>query len=185
MATIRPSLTAAITTQVNAPAIIQPIQPPAAALAAPATANSIFVPFRKKGGLYDADSLITITSLLNQWNTYTSDHTPGECAIFSGYDAANAPANIAANVFLAMFNNNYQYVINFLSSIVADIQRAALDPLGSNCHNPLGVAANTNIIGIVNGLIIQIQKDRVLPTFYRQLNQFFPKDNQKISSVAF
>ncbi len=156
-ATIRQTLTTAITAQVANPAIIQPIPVPAANanLNAPAPAKSIFVPFRKKNGAYDADSLITITSLLNQWNVYTSDHTLGECGIFSGYDENNAPANIGANVFLAMFNNDYQYAIDFLSSIVADIQIAAFNG-GSHCQNPAGNAANPNIIGIVNGLITQI-----------------------------
>lgn len=157
MATIRPSLTAAITTQVNAPAIIQPIQPPAAPLAAPATANSIFVPFRKKGGLYDADSLITITSLLNQWNIYTSDHTPGECGIFSGYDNANVPTIIGGHVLLAMFNNDYQYALNFLSSIDADI--TAQTALGaSNCTNQQGVQATPNIAQVIFQLIQEVNR---------------------------
>lgn len=148
MATIRQTLTAAITAQVNNPQVIQPIPVPNINLGGAAPANSIFVPFRKKNGLYDADSLITITSLLNQWNVYTSDHTPGECGIFSGYDTADAPINIAPYIFLATFNNDYQYAIDFLSSIVADIQIAALNG-GSNCQNPAGVALNSNIVGII------------------------------------
>jgi hypothetical protein len=149
MATIRQTLTAAITAQVNNPQVIQPIPVPNINLGGAAPANSIFVPFRKKNGAYDRDSLITITSLLNQWNIYTSDHTPNECGIFSGYGAGNAPINIAPYIFLATFNNDYQYAINFLSSIVADIQIAAFNG-GSNCQNPAGVAFNTNILGIIN-----------------------------------
>lgn len=157
MAIVRPSLTAAITTQVNAPVIIAPIPTPAGPLAAPAAANSIFVPFRKKGGLYDADSLITITSLLNQWNIYTSDHSPGECGIFSGYDNANAPTSIAPHIFLAMFNNDYQYALNFLSSIDADI--TAQTAMGaSNCTNPAGAAATPNVAQLITFLINEITR---------------------------
>jgi hypothetical protein len=154
MATIRQSLTAAITAQVANPAIIQPIQPPAANLAAAAVANSIFVPFRKKGGQYDADSLITITSLLNQWNIYTSDHTPGECGIFSGYDNANAPKNIGGHVFLAMFNNDYQYALNFLSSIASDINRLGLTN-SSSCQNAGG---GQNVETIIDRLIQEVNR---------------------------
>ena len=159
MAIVRPSLTAAITTQVNAPAIIAPIPPPAGPLAAPAAANSIFVPFRKKGGVYDQDSLITITSLLNQWNIYTSDHTPGECGIFSGYAPngpnANAPTSIAPHIFLAMFNNDYQYALNFLSSIEADIT-AQTNFGASNCTNAAGLAATPNVAQLITSLIADI-----------------------------
>lgn len=160
MATIRPSLTAAITTQVANPAIIQPIQPPAAPLAANAAANSIFVPFRKKGGQYDADSLITITSLLNQWNIYTSDHTPGECGIFSGYENNNTVALIAPHVFLAMFNNNYQYALNFLSSIAADINQ--LGPNASFCKNAVGPNVET-IIRILIQEVTRINGNQAIP----------------------
>ena len=178
MATIRPSLTAAITTQVANPAIIQPIQPPAAPLAANAAANSIFVPFRKKGGQYDADSLITITSLLNQWNIYTSDHTPGECGIFSGYENNNNVALIGPHVFLAMFNNNFQYALDFLSSILADIA-AALMAGASQCHNPAAVAGGTNVVGIINALnneIIRINGNQAIPIqpFNAALDPIFP-----------
>ena len=157
MATVRPSLAAAINLQVNAPATIVPIPAPAAVLPAAAAANSIFVPFRKKNGLYDVDSLITITSLLNQWNIYTSDHTPGECGIFSGYDNADTPTSIAPHIFLAMFNNDYQYAFDFLSSILADIQTAVMAG-GSQCHNPAGVAAHTNVVGIIAGLNNEITR---------------------------
>ena len=54
---------------------------PIAAVAVPAAANnlavdansSIFVPLKQKGGAYDADSLITISSLINQWYHWTGD----------------------------------------------------------------------------------------------------------------
>ena len=155
MATIRPSLTAAINAQVNAPAIIQPILVPVVPLAAPAAANSIFVPFRKKNGAYDADSLITITSLLNQWNIFTSDHTPGECGIFSGYDNANAPTNIGGHVFLAMFNNDYQYALNFLRSIAADINQSG-NTNASSCQNAGG--GGPNVETIIAGLIQEVNR---------------------------
>jgi hypothetical protein len=153
MATIRPSLTAAITAQVNNPQIIAAIPVPPGNLAAVAPANSIFVPFRKKNGLYDQDSLITITSLLNQWNTYTSDHTPGECGIFSGYDNVNAPKNIHGHVFLAMFNNDYQYALNFLSSIAADINQLGLTN-ASSCQN----AGGPNVETIIDRLIQEVNR---------------------------
>jgi hypothetical protein len=154
MATIRQTLTTAITAQVINPAIIQPIPVPLANLAAAAPANSIFVPFRKKNGLYDQDSLITITSLLNQWNIYTSDHTPNECGIFSGYGAADAPINIGANIFLAMFNNDYQYALNFLSSIAADINQLGLTN-ASSCQNAVG---GPNVETIITGLIQEVNR---------------------------
>lgn len=158
MATIRQTLTTAITAQVINPALIQPIPIPVAPLAAAAPANSIFVPFRKKNGLYDQDSLITITSLLNQWNIYTSDHTPNECGIFSGYGAAtNAPINIGANIFLAMFNNDYQYALNFLSSIDSDI--TAQTAMGqSSCTNGAGAAATPNVAQLITFLINEITR---------------------------
>lgn len=157
MATIRPTLTAAINLQVNNPAIIQPIPVPPANLAAAAPASSIFVPLRKKNGVYDADSLITITSLLNQWNIYTSDHTPGECGIFSGYNNADARANIGAHVFLAMFNNDYQYALDFLSSIDADI--TAQTAMGqSSCTNGAGAAATPNVAQLITFLINEITR---------------------------
>jgi len=168
MATIRQSLTTAINAQVTAqlvnPAIIQPIQPPAANvnLVATAPANSIFVPFRKKNGAYDVDSLITITSLLNQWNIFTSDHTPGECGIFSGYDTVDAPEHIGANVFLAMFNNDYQYTLDFLSSIAADIQIAAANGV-SNCQNQAGGPNVETMINRLNQEVVRINGIRDAP----------------------
>jgi hypothetical protein len=177
-ATIRQTLTTAITAQVANPAIIQPIQPPAADLLAPASANSIFVPFRKKNGAYDQDSLITITSLLNQWNVYTSDHTPGECGIFSGYDDDDAPVNIGAHVFLAMFNNDYQYAINFLSSIAADIQTAAANT-GSNCQNQAGGGPNVEtIINIFNQKVVRINNNLNNPALNAALDPILPVNSR-------
>jgi len=178
MATIRQTLTTAITAQVINPAIIQPIPAPLAILAAAAPANSIFVPFRKKLGLYDQDSLITITSLLNQWNIYTSDHTLNECGIFSGYDNANAPTNIAPHIFLAMFNNQYQYALDFLSSINSDI--TAQTAMGnSSCTNAAGAPATPNVAQLITFLINEIMRingNQAVPIapFNAQLDPILP-----------
>jgi len=156
-ATIRQTLTTAITAQVNNPQIIAAIPVPPGNLAAAAPANSIFVPFRKKNGAYDQDSLITITSLLNQWNTYTSDHTPNECGIFSGYDDVNALTNIGAHIFLAMFNNNYQYAIDFLSSIDADIT-AQTATGNSSCTNQQGAQLTPNVAQVITQFIGEVNR---------------------------
>lgn len=122
---------------------------PIAAVAVPGAANnlaadansSIFVPLKQKGGVYDPDSLITISSLINQWYHWTGDTVaPANYADFGALSGIIQPgganpavlSNPAANVILAMFNGNHQNACEFLEA-------AAVSP---NVPQPAQVSLN-------------------------------------------
>jgi hypothetical protein len=114
---------------------IAPVAPIAAAAAGNfrATADSsIFVPLKQKGGGgYDEDSLITISSLINQWYHWTGDTAvPANYTNFGALSGIIQPgganpaglSNPAANVILKMFNGNHQGACEFLEAAVATAQ---------------------------------------------------------------
>ena len=108
--------------------------PPGAPIAAvvPALANnlavdansSIFVPLKQKGGAYDADSLITISSLINQWYHWTGDTAvPQNYTDFGALSGIIQPgggppvlSNPAANAILVMFAGIHQAACEFLEA---------------------------------------------------------------------
>jgi hypothetical protein len=117
---------------------------PIAAVAVPGAANnlaadansSIFVPLKQKGGVYDPDSLITISSLINQWYHWTGDTVaPANYADFGALSGiiqpgAGGPAalsNPAANAILAMHNGNHQNACEFLeaAAVSPNVQQLA------------------------------------------------------------
>lgn len=109
---------------------IGPIAPIAAGAPPFPNANaysSIFVPLKQKVGGYDNDSLITISSIINQWCHYTGDFVAPagytEFGMLSGLSqqAAGAVAvrsNPAASFILAMFNNDHQDACEFLEVVI-------------------------------------------------------------------
>jgi hypothetical protein len=122
---------------------------PIAAVAVPGAANnlaadansSIFVPLKQKGGGYDADSLITISSLINQWFHWTGDTAvPANYTNFGALSGIIQPgaggqaalSNPAANAILAMHNGNHQNACEFLEA-------AAVSP---NVPQPAQVSLN-------------------------------------------
>lgn len=101
--TLNVGLKTALDLNYNNRAVIQPIAQIANASAAGPT-KSIHVPFIKTGANYTADSCITITTLLNQWDAYTNDHTVGAAGILSGYDnLGGGPLNMVPLLFSVIF----------------------------------------------------------------------------------
>jgi hypothetical protein len=117
---------------------------PIAAVAVPGAANnlaatadsSIFVPLKQKGGRYDADSLITISSLINQWFHWTGDTAiPQNYTNFGALSGIFQPgaggqaalSNPAANVILAMHNGIHQNACEFLeaAAVLPNVPQAA------------------------------------------------------------
>ena len=71
------ALKTALDANYNNNAELAAIPPAVGNIGATGPTKSIHVPFIKNGNdVYTADSCITITTLLNQWNVYTKDHTP-------------------------------------------------------------------------------------------------------------
>jgi len=107
---------------------IADIVPIAAAVNLRVTADSsIFVPLKQKHGAYDADSLITISSLINQWFHWTGDTAaPANYTNFGALSGIIQPgggnaavlSNPAANVILRMFNGSHQDACEFLQAAV-------------------------------------------------------------------
>lgn len=101
---------------------IAPVVPRAANNLAVDANSSIFVPLKQKGGAYDADSLITISSLINQWYHWTGDTVaPANYTDFGALSGIIQPgggaavlSNPAANAILAMFAGNHQNACEFL-----------------------------------------------------------------------
>ena len=97
---------------------------------APNANSSIFVPLKQKVGAYDADSLITISSLINQWYHWTGDTAvPANYTDFGALSGIIQPgggagggaavlSNPAANVILAMFAGIHQNACEFLEAAV-------------------------------------------------------------------
>ena len=92
--------------------------------------SSIFVPLKQKLAGYDNDSLITISSIINQWCHYTGDFVAPagytEFGMLSGLSQPGgaAPAvlsNPAASFILAMFNNNHQDACEFLEVVITAV----------------------------------------------------------------
>ena len=90
--------------------------------------SSIFVPLKQKGGAYDADSLITISSLINQWYHWTGDTAaPANYTDFGALSGIIQPgggvaavlSNPAANAILAMFAGRHQDACEFLEAAAA------------------------------------------------------------------
>jgi hypothetical protein len=118
--TLNLDLQTAINLNYNNKTEIAPIAPAAGNIAAAGPTNSIHVPFIKDtAGNYTQDSCITITTLLNQWNAYTKDHTPGSAGILTGYDdtAANT-VDRNAHLFAVIFGGAQQ-AFDSLTAIVA------------------------------------------------------------------
>ena len=86
--------------------------------------SSIFVPLKQKGGAYDADSLITISSLINQWYHWTGDTAvPQNYTDFGALSGIIQPgggppvlSNPAANAILVMFAGIHQAACEFLEA---------------------------------------------------------------------
>lgn len=106
---------------------IAPVVVPGAANNLAATAySSIFVPLKQKGGGgYDDDSLITISSLINQWYHWTGDTAaPANYTDFGALSGVFQPggggaavlSNPAANVILAMHGGDHQHACEFLEA---------------------------------------------------------------------
>jgi hypothetical protein len=101
--TLKAELKTALDLNYNNPAEIQAIAAVGGASVGGPT-KSIHVPFIKTGANYTEDSCITITTLLNQWDAYTNDHTVGAAGILSGYDTAGTgPLNMVPLLFSAIF----------------------------------------------------------------------------------
>ena len=108
---------------------IAPVVVPGAAANLAQDANSsIFVPLKQKGGAYDADSLITISSLINQWYHWTGDTAaPANYTDFGALSGIIQPgggnpavlSNPAANAILAMFAGSHQNACEFLEAAAA------------------------------------------------------------------
>ena len=131
--------------------------PPAAPIAAvvPRAANnlavdansSIFVPLKQKGGAYDADSLITISSLINQWYHWTGDTAvPQNYTDFGALSGIIQPgggppvlSNPAANAILAMFAGIHLDACEFLeaAAVAAAQQQAAQQQAASASYAAL------------------------------------------------
>ena len=115
-AILNANLKAALTNQSTAGyAEIIPIANAGPAIAAGAS-RSLHVPlFQTAAPAYTNDSCITITTLLNQWDVYTRDHTPGPGSggILSGFDFAGAALkDMAPYLFTTIFgvDNAIQYI---------------------------------------------------------------------------
>ena len=117
---------------------------PIAAVAVPGAANnlaadansSIFVPLKQKGGAYDADSLITISSLINQWYHWTGDTAvPANYTNFGALSGIFQPGaggqaallNRAGTAILSLFGNNHQQACDFLEAAAAGQNGAAVN----------------------------------------------------------
>jgi hypothetical protein len=133
--TIIPELDALLRAPPAAPiAVVAPIAQ--AANVANNADSSIFVPLKQKGGGYDADSLITISSLINQWYHWTGDTAaPANYTNFGALSGIIQPgaggqaalSNPAANAILAMHNGNHQNACEFLeaAAVSPNVQQAA------------------------------------------------------------
>jgi hypothetical protein len=133
--TIIPELDALLRAPPVAP-IVRVAQIAQAANVANNAYSSIFVPLKQKGGVYDVDSLITISSLINQWFHWTGDTAvPANYTDFgalsgiiqSGGVIPPVLSNPAANAILAMFNGNHQNACEFLeaAAVSPNVQAAA------------------------------------------------------------
>ena len=118
---------------------------------APIASRSIHVPLYKDGaGACTQDSCITITTLLNQWDVYTRDHTAGVGGILSGFNFQGAALeNIAPYLFISIFGG-IDEALHFFNAVDADIagvggaQSAAL--AGAGYFQPM-IATLTAIRG--------------------------------------
>lgn len=127
--TLNVGLKTALDLNYNNRAVIQPIAQIANASAAGPT-KSIHVPFIKTGANYTADSCITITTLLNQWDAFTNDHTQNAAGILSGYTNDGAgPLNMVPLLFSVIFGG-VQTAYDALSLIRQQAQTQAIIPQG-------------------------------------------------------
>lgn len=85
------------------------------------TKRSIHVPFVKDGNnAYTTDSLITITSLLNQWNVYTKDHTDGQnTGLLTGFTGDGQQTNDLNPYLFAVIFGSAQIAHDALTAIAA------------------------------------------------------------------
>jgi hypothetical protein len=141
------ALQTALNENYNNRAVMAPIQGPAAVANIPANraTSSIHVPFNtSNGGNYTEDSRITITTLLNQWDVYTKDHTGGATAggILSGYNAnGNGGLNMNAHLFAVIFGGA-QAAYNALDDIRTASQAAAAPIIPGHFIQELRLFAN-------------------------------------------
>ena len=91
-------------------------------LVAPIASRSIHVPlYKDNANAYTQDSCITITTLLNQWDVYTRDHTAGVGGILSGFNFQGAALeNIAPYLFISIFGG-IDEALHFFNAVDADI----------------------------------------------------------------
>jgi hypothetical protein len=124
-ATLNDALKTALNTNMNNRTELAPINNAAGAVVLGPT-RSIHVPLWQNGAnQYTRDSCITITTLLNQWNVYTRDHTVGAGGILSGYNAAGgALKNISPYLFITIFGG-IDRALNVFTGLDADIGLAA------------------------------------------------------------
>ena len=145
----------AIIPELDALLRVPPAQPIAAVAPIAAAGNvannansSIFVPLKQKGGAYDADSLITISSLINQWYHWTGDTAvPQNYTDFGALSGIIQPggggaaglSNPAANAILAMFAGIHQDACEFLeaAAVAAAQQQAAQQQAASASYAAL------------------------------------------------
>lgn len=108
----------------------------AAAILAQDANSSIFVPLKQKGGAYDADSLITISSLINQWYHWTGDTAvPANYTNFGALSGIFQPGaggqaallDRAGTTILSLFGNNHQQACDFLEAAAAGQNGAAVN----------------------------------------------------------
>lgn len=122
-ATLNADLKTALNANMNNATVIGNIANAAIALPlVPTASRSIHVPlYTDNAGLYTLDSCITITTLLNQWNVYTRDHTAGVGGVLSGFNYAGAALeNISPYLFISIFGG-IDEALNFFTAVDADI----------------------------------------------------------------
>jgi len=131
-ATLNAALKTALNANINNATVIGNIANAAIALPlGPSASRSIHVPLYKDTlNAYTLDSCITITTLLNQWNVYTRDHTAGAGGILSGFNfPGTALDDIVPYLFTTIFgvDNAIQYISAAIVDSGAGAQTAPLD----------------------------------------------------------